>query len=654
MIRYKLLIIIKILILAIGSHLPAFSASADDGLRSKFRAVYVQAERGQLSPSSTAIREFQDYVLYPDLLAAAYKARLSKETHPNIAAFLDQYQHLGVVQRLRRTWLRRLASGGHWQTYLDVKGQQTATKYRCYELTARLRMGQTPDLIEEALPLWMVGQSQDKACDPVFDYLAFCGELTEDRLRARMLLALQAREFKLAHYLSKSLPAQDQGIVSAWEKMRRAPGQELIARQIPDSPQGRALLAYGVERLARKDPFYAHKLWRGYIQAYDFLDETKHTTSRYVAKRAALKNHPSALALFSNLDSKAQNEETSQWRVRLSLKQRDWMEVLAAIDAMPIGEQNLEGYRYWKARASSELGDSSTAELLYSSLASERSYYGFLAADRIGRPYNLNHRPAKVDEFAILALEEKPLIKRARELFAIGFYSLGRSAWNEAVASLGAMEKEQAAVLAHRWGWHSRAIAQASAHGLIDDLTIRYPLAHRDLIVKKSANKNIDATWAYGIARSESLFMSDVVSRAGAMGLMQVMPATGKSVARRHKIPYQSWRSLLNPTTNVSLGTTYLSEMSNRFGGNTVLASAAYNAGPHRVQRWLPGQATDADIWVDTIPFKETRHYVQRVMAAQIIFHWRLNGTQTRLASTMDTIQPAARANKGSSSIAAF
>ncbi|MEM7280480.1 MAG: transglycosylase SLT domain-containing protein [Pseudomonadota bacterium] len=634
--------------------MPAFSASADDRLRNKFRAVYVQAERGQLSPSSSSIRQFEDYVLYADLLAAAYKARLSKETHPNIAAFLDEYEHLGVVQRLRRTWLRRLASGGHWQTYLEAKGEQTAAKYLCHELTARLRMGQTQDLIEDALPLWMVGKSQDKACDPAFEYLAFSGELTETRLRARMLLALQARELKLARYLSKSLPAQDSGIVSAWEKMRGAPGQELITRQIPDSPQGRALLSYGIERLARKDPFYAQKLWDRYVQSYSFLDETKHNTSRYIAKRAALKNHPSALALFSNLDAQAQNEETGQWRVRLSLGQRNWVAVLAAIDAMPVQEQNLEGYRYWKARASHELGDSSTAELLYSSLASERSYYGFLAADRIGRPYNLNHRPAKVDESALIALEKKVLIQRARELFAIGFYSLGRSAWNEAVASLDTTEKEQAAVLAHRWGWHSRAIAQASAHGLIDDLTIRYPLAHRDLIVKKAANKNIDATWAYGIARSESLFMSDVVSRAGAMGLMQVMPATGKSVARRHKIPYRSWRSLLNPSTNVSLGTTYLSEMSNRFGGNTVLASAAYNAGPHRVQRWLPGEATEADVWVDTIPFKETRHYVQRVMAAQIIFHWRLNGTQTRLASTMDTIQPAASANKGSNSIAAF
>ncbi len=654
MIRYKLLIIIKILILAGGSLGLSHGASANDALRLKFKSVYVQAERGQLSPKSNTIKQFESYVLYPDLLAAAYKARLSKERHDDIAEFLDRYDHLRVTQRLRRTWLRRLAAGGHWQTYLEVQGEQSSTKYRCFELTARLRMGLNQDVIKEALPLWMIGKSQTKECDPVFEYLELAGELTDDRRRARMLLALEARELNLAKYLAKSLTPEDRAVVSAWEKMRSQPGQELVARDIPNSPQGRALLRYGVERLARKDPFYAQQVWDDYKPRYDFIDTDRHTTSRYIATRAALKNHPSALTLFANLEADAQDEKVGQWRVRLSLKRRDWASVLAAIEDMPVPEQNRETYRYWKARAANELGDGATAELLYSSLASERSYYGFLAADRIGRPYTLNHQPAEAKENVIAQLQSNTLVLRARELFALEFFSLGRSAWNEAVASLDEVEKEQAAVLAHRWGWHSRAIAQASANGLIDDLSIRYPLAYRDLIVKKSNHKKIEATWAFGIARSESLFMADVVSSAGAMGLMQVMPATGKSVAKKHNIPYRNWRSLLNPSTNVSLGTTYLSEMSNRFGGNTVLASAAYNAGPHRVQRWLPAETTEADIWVDTIPFKETRHYVQRVMAAQIIFHWRLTGDHTRLASTMATVQPPAKANKGSNSVAAF
>ena len=135
---------------------------------------------------------------------------------------------------------------------------------------------------------------------------------------------------------------------------------------------------------------------------------------------------------------------------------------------------------------------------------------------------------------------------------------------------------------------------------------------------------------------------------------MQVMPATGKTVAKRNKVPYSNWRSLLNPNTNVTLCTTYLRDMRARFNGNSVLASAAYNAGPHRVQRWLPKEETEADIWVDTIPFKETQGYVRRVMAAQIIFHWRLTGDQTRLAATMPRVQPASGATKGSNSVAAF
>ncbi len=186
------------------------------------------------------------------------------------------------------------------------------------------------------------------------------------------------------------------------------------------------------------------------------------------------------------------------------------------------------------------------------------------------------------------------------------------------------------------------AICVASAASAqVNDLEIRYPLPWRQDFEEKSRAARIPTPWAYGIARSESLFMPDVASRAGAVGLMQLMPETGKRTARAAKIPYRGVRTLKDPASNITLGTRYLSDMLNRFDQHRVLATAAYNAGPHRVERWLPrGEPLPADIWIETVPFSETRGYVRRVLAAEAVFHWRMNDGTRRLAEAMPPVAP--------------
>ncbi|MBT8087758.1 MAG: transglycosylase SLT domain-containing protein, partial [Gammaproteobacteria bacterium] len=203
-------------------------------------------------------------------------------------------------------------------------------------------------------------------------------------------------------------------------------------------------------------------------------------------------------------------------------------------------------------------------------------------------------------------------------------------------------DKQQAAILAHRWGWHSRAIATAASLGEYDDLMIRYPLPHQQSFEQFSSAARISPTWAYGIARSESLFMRDVRSSAGAIGLMQLMPSTGRAVARKIRLPYSGLRTLTDPDSNIRLGTSYLGQMAERYSGNPVLATAAYNAGPHRVDRWLPENGSeDARVWIENIPFNETRKYVKRVLAAQTIFDWRISGQVRRLSDSLSVVRAA-------------
>jgi soluble lytic murein transglycosylase len=338
----------------------------------------------------------------------------------------------------------------------------------------------------------------------------------------------------------------------------------------------------------------------------------------------------------------AQNDEVARWRARTSLRQENWENLLRDIGRMSAEERTSEEWIYWHNIALRRQGPSLAADAALIELAGERSYYGFLAADELQLDYELSDVEYRVDEAFIDALEQRPEMIRARELFKVGLDSRGRSEWDRAVAMLAPEEKIQAAKLAERWGWHSRAIATVASVGHYDDLTLRYPLPYHKTFEQYAASASIPSQWAYGIARSESLFMSDVRSSAGAIGLMQLMPATGREVAASISLPYAGIDTLTNPQSNIRLGTSYLGQMAERYGGNRVLATAAYNAGPHRVDRWLPPSGKqDARIWIENIPFNETRKYVRRVLAAETIFHWRMTGEIRRLSDELAQVDSA-------------
>ncbi len=378
------------------------------------------------------------------------------------------------------------------------------------------------------------------------------------------------------------------------------------------------------------DPELALKLWRRISKGNRFSAKQEYRTSRHIALWLARDNKAGAYAQLTALPAAAQNDEVLRWRARTSLRDRNWKNLLSDIGAMPEKERSAEEWQYWRSIALQHTDKKLEAEEALRALAAERSYYGFLAADELGLPYTFDSSRFVADEQTITKLEARPELVRARELFLVGLDGRGRSEWDAVIRHVGPDEKMQAAILAHRWGWHSRAIAAAASVGEYDDLSLRYPLPYDSTFQRYAEDASISPTWAYGVARSESLFMRDVRSSAGAIGLMQLMPATGRDVAEDLQLPYSGLDTLTDPDSNIRLGTTYLGQMAERYGGNQVLATAAYNAGPHRVDAWLPDKGSiDARIWIENIPFNETRAYVRRVLAADTIFHWRMTGEAT-------------------------
>jgi soluble lytic murein transglycosylase len=339
----------------------------------------------------------------------------------------------------------------------------------------------------------------------------------------------------------------------------------------------------------------------------------------------------------------AVDPEVPEWRARLALRAGDWKEALQDINGL--SDADWTEWRYWRARSLEALGRTSEAKALYRELAKTPDYYGFLAADRLHLDYSIVEEASRPSDDVITQLESRAGFIRARELVYAGLYPQADAEWEAATHGLSAAARCQAALMAQRWGWYARVIPALAGGGCWQDLSLIYPIAYQDTLAPQAKRLALDLSWVYGLIRQESVFRPNAVSHVGALGLMQLMPDTGRRVSERIGMNLEGPRALLDPDTNLTVGSAYLSSLLERFSGSEPLATAAYNAGENRVDDWLPDSGTlPADVWIDTIPFTQTRLYVHNVMAHTVIFDWRLHGKPQRLSERIGQVEAAVNA----------
>ena len=396
-----------------------------------------------------------------------------------------------------------------------------------------------------------------------------------------------------------------------------------------------SIFVYGIRRLALNDAVGAVNVWQALRTTQPFTATQITAVNRSLALALAIQDDPQANVWLGALDINEEDQRVRERRVLLAMNGGDWSAVLTWISQLSIEEQASSRWRYWQARALDHLDFPEQAAALYSRLVG-RDYYGFLAADRLGQPYTLIHRPLlfSTEEMAVVA--QVPGIQRAREFYALGRLTDTRREWNYAIQDFDESLKLRAAKLAHDWGWRDGAIFTIAQAPRQDDLELLFPLDHRAHIELRAKDSAIDPAWAFAIMRQESAFVVDARSPVGAMGLMQLMPATARMVAKELKMKLKNIDNLLLPEINVRLGAAYLRTGLDRFAANPVLATAAYNAGVGRVRQWVSESRTlSAELWVENIPFKETRDYVRRVMAFTVIYQYRLGGEPVSLSKLM-------------------
>lgn len=625
------------------------AALADDPFaaeRARFEAARKAFQAGQTERYRTLADGLRDYPLYPYLRYAELSAALPRARDADVRAFLDAYPGSPLADRLHRNWLAHLARQHQWQRFLAFYDPALASvELQCQYLHATRTQPPAPEWLDAVEALWTVGKSQPDACDPVFKILTASPRMTADLVWARIGLAMQENAPSLASYLARMLPAGERKWVDVWREVHQRPAS---AQNHPalrqDTPRTREILAHAVQRLARSDADAAWDWWLALRETHAFTPEQQAQIQRGAALQAAIKRLPSGHERLAEVPEAARDRSLRDWQARSALLHQEWRALLYAIDSMPADERQADEWRYWRAWSLAEIGETETAQTLFAELAGERSYHGFLAADRLGQDYRMRHQPipAAPDELAALQ-RAHPGLARAGELLRLNEIYDARREWAYAIRDLGPRELELAAVLAHRWDWHDRAIITAGRSGNLDDLELRFPVLHAQQVKRAAAKLDIDPSWIMGVMRQESAFMRDARSPAGALGLMQLMPATGSQVARMLKLPAPNASTLLQADTNITLGSNYLRHTLDSLG-NEVLATAAYNAGPHRVRRWLPEDtAVPTPLWVDTIPFSETRGYVRAVMAFATVYDERLQRPVTPLRARMpEKIAPRA------------
>ncbi len=617
--------------------LPVFAAVSDPASLSRYeqRQLYLSAmaqiKAGQLSQYHQIKGRLADYALYPYLEYTERIYQISKQSPESIADFVDRYSASPLANQLLENWLYHEAKQGNWSTYLKYHSKALSDpRSACYHAYALYRENRQQESFDAAKRLWLVDHSQPDECNPIFKVWREADQLDPATAWQRYFMTATSGDASLASYLTRYLAAEDRALADNLKQVQQNPQYISNAGRFKsDTPNTREVILYGVRRLATRDAEAALLALQQHLPSHQFADEALNDAYAYVGVRLALDGDNNNLLPSLPIALRA-NTGLTEARIRLALKRLDWSQALVLMNLLSGDDQASPRWQYWKARVlmgSSDPNDRQQARKAYEDLAKLRSFYGFIAADLLSLPYEFEDAPAEVTEDEIGNLEATPGIQRALELLAVEDQTRARREWSFTVRQFSERELQIAARVAARWGWYRQSIQSMIQADAWNDLAMRFPLAYHDSFVSNARVWDIPLHWGFAIARQESAFMPDARSASGALGIMQLMPETARSTASQYGVSLSSNADLIDPALNIRIGSAYLGRLLRRYHNNRILASAAYNAGPTRVDRWV-NPSLPLDVWIEAIPFKETRNYVQNVLMFSTIYARLLDQSQ--------------------------
>lgn len=617
-------------------------APAEDPLAREFRSAMQRIHQGVPEPPDSP--GLTAYVIHDYLVAARLRRSLAnpgEDLDGIIDDFLHSHSGQPVTHGLKHDWLQSLADRKRWDWFLPRSMDATDPQLICDRLAGRLATGDTAGLAQEALARWMLAQRQPDECNSVFAWLHTQSVLTPELAETRTRAALAADNPRLAREFVGEVPAPRSAALLQWIQLLETPSAAVAALTMnPGTPVEPDALVAGFTHWSIADSTAAGTQLPALLKRTDMTPALQVRLQRAAALGAAYARAPNAIAAFAAFEADPNDSPVQEWRVRAALWAGDFARALAWIDAMPASLATQPRWRYWRARAVAATSGEAAAAPSYAEIAGMRDYYGYLAADRLNASYNLNIHPSPNDAAAQAALSLEPAMIRAHALFDCDMADEAAAEWAVVVGPAKPAAKIQAARLASRWGWYAQTIATLAVAGEWDDVPLRYPRPYAASVEYAAKESEVSGDWLYAIMRQESLFRKDAVSRADARGLMQMQPATAVAVARRWHLPAPSRDDLFEPAVSLRLGARYVRELLDKYRGQLAPSLAAYNAGPMSVSRWLPGDPMDAEVWIENIPYTETRGYIQHIVEHIVAFAKMRDAPPPRVSSLLPRVEP--------------
>lgn len=582
------------------------------------------ANKGQWEEVLAIHQEIKDHPLAPYLEYYYIRRHLGSLEDGVINNFLDQYPNSPMAAKLRKKWLENLFKAKQWDHYLSVYKPSTSLSVQCDYLTVLKNTGKSNEAFEQVKPLWLNNNEHPDNCKMIFN--AWLAQLKNKNeiVWQRFEMALLAKNMTLAKKMGVLLSGSKK--TEAKQIIRLFSNHNLVLnKSFLNAKPSAEVISYGVMRKARSSPAAAINAWKKLSQTYQFTPEQEQRMFAQIGLTMTMRKNSNAPKWYRKALGAQLNDVHHEWMVRSGLLFDDWDLVVKSIDSMDPDNRTKAQWQYWYARALNELGQTKKADKIFDELDEQRNYHGFLASQYTDDDVSVNHNPLPMNELEVNAVKNLPGLKRAKKLYQLQQTGMATSELYYLVKHLPVKEQYIVTKLVSDWGWHVQALRLSSFAEHKDDITIRFPLSHQETIDKHAKKRKLNPALIFALIRQESFFTPYVISHAGAVGLMQLMPATAKRTARKFSVSYDGQSALKDSKKNIQLGSAHLRELHSDLKNHPVLVVAAYNAGKKAVRRWLPkGDAIDADVWIETVPYHETRNYLKNVIAYYIVYQHRL------------------------------
>jgi len=581
---------------------------------------------------------FKHSPLEPYIAYYQLRLRLTTANHATIRKFLSRTDDTQIINQLRMEWLKLLGQNQQWETFAAEypKLTESDTELTCYAWQMRLAQ-QDFTVLNAVRDLWLSSSKElPENCAPLLKAARSnvgqtSGVITDADVMTHLRRALESSNIPLAMQLTETLPAQQVPTATALKSAARNPAYTLA--QITFSPNTstpampnsdmpnldisnsqRVLAMFALQHLAKQSPQLAADKWMN-LSSHFSAAEQRYFYS-WLGYEAARKHDERALEWYRAAGTSSLTDTQIAWRTRAALRAQDWQEVLLNTSSMSPAQQQETAWKYWKARALRALGKTAEAEIIFSEFSDKFDFYGQLAAEEIGRVPAVNMIFADVNfsSAEVEAMRALPSIQRVVALYRMDLRTEAAKEWTWVTRSFDDKKLLLAAEVARLHKMHDHVINTADRTVHQHNFSLRFHAPYRPNMQQHIHSYGLEEAWVYGLMRQESRFVSRAKSVVGAAGVMQIMPATARWAAQKIGMKNYQKSSIHEMDTNFKLGTYYMKSMLSSLDDSPVLASAAYNAGPNRARKWRAKQTLEGAIYIETIPFDETRQYVKKVM----------------------------------------